>query len=349
EIERKWDEYFKMTNKPQTYYTGRRKLWITWKKPEPVAWLNVEGVVKPGQVGATKNEFGVFSIVDKPIVYFGAQKPAFKEFFLYGKRFTGRWVARLLPNPWRREMPRTEFVWLFWKPEDQTPYVISRRAVEKKWIPPKGVSCLPPEIRDKIPTNLKYWLKDNKSERIALRDELVRQLRAGKIKLEKYVYAVLQEPPEITEPITADAVLQHRWFEAEVKPVRVGPSEEYWDFRIEWRKDKPLMHFVLTKNPIDREVVVGTFRWEKDHSWMKKGEKLEYLKPGTSGNPTTDTPAYVETIDKMKVKIYESSDVFMKMDIQGKKWKGHWVAVRTDPNINLWELRKEEPSPKVGT
>jgi len=348
EIERHWENYFKMSNKPQTYFVGRRKLWITWKKPEPVSWLNVEGVVEPGQVGATKREYGVFSIVDKPKVMFGAQKAAFREFFIYGKKFNGRWVARLLPNPWREEMPNVEFVWLFWKPEDQTPYVLSQRAVRKKWIPPKGSSCLPPEIREKIPEEFKYWLKENKSERLTLRDELVKQIRKGKVKLANVsIVEFADEPPKIEKPIRAKGVLQHHWWEAEVKPVRVGPSKEHWDLRIDWDPRKPLMQFVLTDNPISNNVVAATFKWCPEKEWMKKGEKIEYLRPGTPGNPTRATPAYIEIIDKLDITIYESSDVFVKMDIRGKKLKGHWVAIRTDPRINVWELRREEAAPQV--
>ena len=41
------------------------------KARQPKVWLTVEGVVKPGQVGATKEHPGVFVIVDKGQVYFG--------------------------------------------------------------------------------------------------------------------------------------------------------------------------------------------------------------------------------------------------------------------------------------
>lgn len=183
ELEKDWETYFKLSNKPETYLVSpRRKLWVELKKPEPLAWLNVEGVVPPGKVGATRYEFGVFSIFDRPIVYPGAQKPDFCELFLYGKRFTGRWVVRLLPNPWRAEMPRRAFVWLMWKPEEQTPYVLSRRAVQKRWMPPDGISCLPPEIRQQIPEKYQYWKKKGATAR-AIRDELVKAIRRGEVKI----------------------------------------------------------------------------------------------------------------------------------------------------------------------
>ncbi|RLE66987.1 MAG: hypothetical protein DRJ38_00005, partial [Thermoprotei archaeon] len=183
-IEKNWEYYFKMTNKPQTYIASpRRKLWVEWKAPEPIEWLTVEGVVPPGKVGATKREAGVFSIVDRPTVYIGTVKPDFVEFFLYGKRFTGRWVVRLLPNPWIDEMPREKFVWLMWKPENQMPYVLSKRAVEKQWMPPAGISALPPEIRQQIPEEYQYWKAKTPKERREIRDALVEAIRKGKVKI----------------------------------------------------------------------------------------------------------------------------------------------------------------------
>jgi hypothetical protein len=184
-IEKNWDYYFKMSNDPQTYLVSpTRKLWVEYKGVEPKEWLNVEGAVKPGEVGATRYEWGVFSIVDKPIVYYGCVKPDFHELFIYGKKFTGRWVIRLLPNPWRTEQPRFAFVKLMWKPEDQMPYVLSERAVEKQWIPPYGISALPPEIRKQIPREYQYWkVKDIRKAR-EIRDKLVEAIKNGEVKIE---------------------------------------------------------------------------------------------------------------------------------------------------------------------
>jgi len=154
------------------------------------------------------------------------------------------------------------------------------------------------------------------------------------------------EPPDIERPITAPAVLQHHWWMAEVKPVRVGPSTEHWDLRIEWDKQKPLIHWILQDNPLAVDETVAIFDWCDDHGWMKKGEKLEYIPPGKPGNPTRDTPAYIEIIDKGQVRIYESSDMFMKLDIMFDELKGHFVFIRREPSMNLWTFRREEASPK---
>jgi len=336
EIEKHWERYFKLRDVPQTEITDpRRKIQVVWKKPEPIDWLNVEGVVEKGEVGATRYEYGVFSIVDRPTVYFGAQKPYFKEFFVDGRLISGRWVVRYLPNPWEK---RPAFVFLMWKPADQTPYVLSQRAVEKRWIPPPNVSALPPWIRKNIPTKYKYWFKKNTNERLAIRDELVRALRKGEVRIRG---VKLQRPPDIKEPQTGDAVLFHRWFRGQYV-IRGGPTEEYWDLFIEPFRDKPLMHFVLSRNPQFVESGINAiFKEERSHKWLDVKKTTE-LRPGTKLNPTKDTPAFLTPIDRGKITILEAGSQFVKLLISMNKLRGIWTLKKVSPHQNLWVMTKEE-------
>ncbi|MHA1615457.1 MAG: hypothetical protein ACTSYJ_11480 [Candidatus Thorarchaeota archaeon] len=152
-------------------------------------------------------------------------------------------------------------------------------------------------------------------------------------------------PPTITRPTTCRGVLQHHWWEAEKKPVRVGPSTEHWDLRIEWDEKKPLMQFVCYFNLMYVDETSAIYKECPDHEWMEKGKKREYLPPGTEGNPTKKTPAYIEIVDSGKVIIYESSDDFVKFDIRFKTLKGHFVAIRREERLNLWVIRRESPKP----
>lgn len=156
------------------------------KKAEiPAAWLDVEGATDkpdPGErppVGGTRHFPGVFLIIDKGRVHFGARRPWFFEYFLEGEFFKGRYVFRavgrtakaaptardvhrpasmeVLPRGQAEEGSRAPFYWVLMKPKDQTPYVLSDEAVRKNWLPPKGVSALPPAIRRKVPASLRYW------------------------------------------------------------------------------------------------------------------------------------------------------------------------------------------------
>jgi len=78
---------------------------------------------------------------------------------------------------------RTEAAWLLIKPIDQTPYTISRRAVEEAWVPPKGVSGLPKAVRGEIPPAWRYWLMEDEGERRQMRDALVQALEEGDVAL----------------------------------------------------------------------------------------------------------------------------------------------------------------------
>ncbi len=136
------------------------------KKPEPVAWFEVEGVTPPGSVGATKEFPGVFHIIDRGTVEYGTQKPYFHEYFLsQGKlkgricfRMIGRELAQalalvdhevaailrleeqvdlagkgLLPPGVEEEEPRVPYYWVLMQPLDQTPYVLSKGAISQNF------------------------------------------------------------------------------------------------------------------------------------------------------------------------------------------------------------------------
>lgn len=70
--------------------------------PEPFEWLEFEGVTPPGSVGATKNYPGVFHIIDRGTVEYGAQKPWFHEYFYHGKGLNYRVVFRRIANIWKK-------------------------------------------------------------------------------------------------------------------------------------------------------------------------------------------------------------------------------------------------------
>jgi len=230
-----------------------------------------------------------------------------------------------------------------WKPEDQTPYVLTQRAVRKGWIPPYSISCLPPSTRSRIPDKFKYWEKEITIERKQSRDELVKAIKSHSIKLSTIYWQGMAELPEISESIKAKGVLQHRWFESTSKPIRTGPSTEYFELRIEWKKDKPLMQFILSKNLLESKSMNAVFKWCLTKDWMTKGTKgPELIKPGTPGNPTKATPAYIETLDTFSVDISEVTDVYMKMVFEGKKLKGTYIARKPEESMNLWRIEKEE-------
>jgi len=78
---------------------------------------------------------------------------------------TRPWYFRLLKTreEWT-ELQREASVWFLWLGLPKSiPYVFSKRNLQKKeevFLPPKGESCLPPWIEERIPDDLRYWEKD---------------------------------------------------------------------------------------------------------------------------------------------------------------------------------------------
>jgi len=325
EIEKNWSKYCKLTDQPLSpKEVLHRAIYAELKDPEPVEWLNFEGVVPPGEVGARVKEHGVFNIVDRGKVWYGAVKPYFVEFFFKGKRLTGRWILRMITNPWKEDIPGREFVWLFWKPMDQTPYVLSERAVEKRWIPPIGISCLPPWIRDKIPDEYKYWLKKSKNEALKTRDELVEAIKAKKIRLQAGSYEVY-----------------HIWWTK--RPIiRRGPSQEYWLLHLQF-PEKTVM-WMLTEDPT-WTLPVTAKQVSFPSEILPRDWEVKKIPPGTKPNPMKDTPMYIQLVDKGKATLISHHPQSSKFRLEGKKLNKVMFIWREDPNSNMWVLEESTLPP----
>jgi len=97
---------------------------------QPKVWLTVKGQIEAGGIGATKYKPADFEIVSSGIVKFGVQKHDFHEYFLYPDKkwaqsdLKGRWIASYIPRPSHYERAgEGKFMWGFWRPNDQRPYV----------------------------------------------------------------------------------------------------------------------------------------------------------------------------------------------------------------------------------
>lgn len=178
-IEKAWKTSFKLNNEPGM---EGKKLLVHAKAPGPNEWLTFEGVVAPGEVGATKTKPGVFSIWDHGQIEFGCQKSKYHEYFLAGRLFDGRWLIRQLPAS-SRSRPGGAFIWLCWKAKEPRPYVLSKGAVDKVWIGPQNISSLPGDVRKQIPSEFKYWKHESKKERLQIRKELVLAIGKEEIRL----------------------------------------------------------------------------------------------------------------------------------------------------------------------
>jgi len=292
---KKWD------NKCTKLFKDHNKVQCVRKATESLEWLTVEGVVPPGEVGATKYEYGVFSIVDKGECVVTVAKPYFYEIWFYGEKLKGRYVVRKIARP---EKPGEPLYLNFWKTKDQIPYVLTKRAVEEGWIPPKGVSALPPEFKRQVPNQFKYWLKDSESERRKIRDEYVKQ-----VKLEKARFA-----------------LHYRIFKGP-KHIREGPSKAYWDLYIN------NIRFICDSNPLE-----GTATAIRDTS--EAIDRQGKIKVGEKDNPYKSLEGWDIIIEKGDAFILQDNPMWFKARVG----KIYIAAKREDLNSDIWVLKPVQSS-----
>jgi len=162
------------------------------KTPEPWPWMDVEGRTKdpePGKappVGGTANFPGVYHIVDKGKVEWGAQKPDYHEYFLGGGNLKGRIVFReagvekAVPGG-DEGGPHGKAQFMAVIPKDQTPHVLSGDAVNSGWMPPPKMSALPDSVKREIPDRYHYWTMGDKAK--SVRDALVKAIKDGDVKI----------------------------------------------------------------------------------------------------------------------------------------------------------------------
>lgn len=170
------------------------------KQPHPKEWLKIRGVIPKGQVGE-----GVHVPEDRGRVEYGAKKSHMIEYFLHGKKYKGRFVAAMIPNPYA-DSPK--FIWFFSKPEDQIPYVLSTRAKSEAWLPPSGISALPKNIRSDVPGELRYWESSGAAAQ-EKRKELMEHFKEKSFSSEESITEALPEEVSIiqTESVSEDVEL----------------------------------------------------------------------------------------------------------------------------------------------
>lgn len=310
------------------------------------AWIGFEGVVKPGDVGATKEFPGVFNLVDRGAVQFGAQKPWVHEYFFNssGKGgLSGRYIFRQLraealqrrkqfvvPPAAEAEF-REEAAWFFIKAVDQTPYVLSNRAVSDAWLPPKGVSALPRDVRKRVPLDLRYWETSGK-------EALERRRELRKLFLKEDIV-------KAAAPEKVPFVLQwHGFRKRGEKPVRAGVTHQHYDVRFDFN-EPTLRHWVLSESPLEHDETVGYFKRGPQKEAMEAEGEFE---PGDKLglNPTKESRAFVKILDKGSAKVFvdDMDGGVLKVRFAGKRLKGMWLFERRD--AAEWHVRKVAEAPK---
>ena len=291
------------------------KIFCVKKGKEPYEWLDIEGVTKPREIepepGGTRYYPGIFVEIDSGVYYPGAQKPYFKEYFLDSKKWKGRFVFRLVAG-----LKGTKAVsnWLYWKPTDQSPYVLSSRAIKDNWLPIEG-SAMPPEWERKLPEELAYW---NAKE------------RKKKIELRKLAHQYLKKKELLSEEKEETFILTNRNWKGQYV-VRGIPFEDY-HLKIKSKK------FHLDKDPSSKmpEVGLSALAFEGKEGYFKPGKK----DPKTEVNPNLKIPAFIEVIDEGKAEIIADEPLYLHVRFKGKSLKGLYYLRRTSRESEFWTFKK---------
>jgi len=287
------------------------KVFCVKKGKEPFEWLRIEGVTSPREIepepGGTRFYPGIFVIIDEGVYYPGAQKPYFKEYFLQGKKWKGRIVFRQVAG-----LKGTKAVasWLYWKPDDQTPYVLSSRAIRDNWFPAEG-SAMSPEWEQKLPAELQFW-KADKDKRVE-----TRKLARAYLLKRKLLSA------------SGNFVLSHRHWKGQ-HVIRGQPVED-WHLKIE---DK---QFHLDNDPTrEFEGGISALEFSGLPGLFASGEKA----PKTGVNPNRKLPAFVDVLDSGMVEIIADEPLYLHVRFKGSKLKGLHFFVRTSKDAQFWAFKK---------
>ena len=285
-------------------------------------------------VGATRAFPGVLVIMDQGTLTLGARKPYFFEYFPHERKLLpGRIVFRLvarvksatyaallkeqgalvLEPGVEEETPRTAGYWVYSTP-DPLPYVLSDEALDKGWLPPKGVAALPYDVMKAAPPEMRYWEMGNEDERKEAREKMI----------EWYEGRAKKSFP------VPKASRRFKLFEQTYKGpvvIRFGPSTLLYWFLI----DEPRLVLSLENSPLLRSEIAGIEAEERFFQalWDEKDFEPE---PGTLLNPTKETPSRIRLIDEGQVSVLEEEPGFLRLKLAGSKLSGYFNIVWEDPD-----------------
>lgn len=242
--------------------------------------------------------------------------------------------AVLPPSEAAVERPLGGQQWLAIQPDDVTPYVISPDAAKKKWMPPLGVSALPKAVRSQIPEAFRFWTKRSVAEARTTRDELVEAICKGEVKINSGAPYKVQKATQLD----AAFVLQEQSWKGQTQ-VRAGPSKRLWYLRIDIGRPKVIV-LQFHANPLDGGELAAVVDEGRKASMAVEGP----IKPGHYLNPTKNTPSVIEVLDKGKAKVLSLSKDFIKVEIEGRKFKGLFGVTR---NNGEWLMAPTKAAPET--
>lgn len=326
------DMYFELSNrKTLERYSFKIKEKETYKEFGQQFNQKILAVKKPSQhitqmnINGNKKSFRLYNILDQGFYELGTDKPFFKEYLIDGKIFKGRYIYRKLPRSGNlKDAGKVPWVWFFWKPENQTPYILSARASRKQdWpIGKDAASWLSDEWEQKIPDEYRWWLQNLDRKESAL---MIKEARKH-----------LLEKNEISEEYEEKIkfTLDRHWWEGK-KEIRDLPIE-HWDLRLSNGRE-----WTLDKNPVlNPKDINAKYQMRHDIKSNLEVNDDKIIPPGKEGNPNKKIPAHVDTLDNGTATIVADDENSMSIELDGKHLKGLFSFRNTDKEENQWVMNK---------
>lgn len=336
------------------------RLFATPKSRQPVEWLELgDAVVEPGDVGATRNEPGVYIEVARPKVEWGLQKPAAHEYFVTGEAdFAGRLTFRLLQGDAGAGEDvghgSSETFWTCGFAKDVLPSVLDRRSVRTRSMPPLGQSGMPRSLMQATPREFRFWEADSEREAREVRDALVAERfftsenvvvvdgEFRRVERKVLVEAYDPEEGELGELEKAaarvDFSLAWQWWKGQTV-VRAAPSRQIWHLAIE-KPGGGVYDFQLQRDPLSGEEVISAVLLDAGKELLGfEGD----VPPGTevggvAMNETKATPSSVELVDRGRAELLEDGRTFKRVRFRGEKLRGLFSLVAEETGSDLWQF-----------
>ena len=288
---------------------SNKKILTQIKHPMSAAWLDYERNIPAGAVGATSELGGIMVIMDKGRCQFGAQKSYFHEYWLDGERIKNRRmiVRKLATRPeWGT---KESFAWLtFFSKSGETPYTISRRALNQNWMPPSGTSALPQNVKVQIPKDRQYWRAKNAK---AVRDQLVDDIgkRRTSLKLSPglqfAVKRVWHKGPEVQRGL---------------------PVTRYWLLLYSGNKVLDAWDFGQDNDPLEGGAILARRRESKEmDQLLKETGELPSTHPASQTQKLKNS---FDTSDSGSAQVTKDSEGQLHLKLSGRKLNGTFVFIK---------------------
>jgi len=303
---------------------------------QPKIWLEVEGVVPKGEVGATKTKPGVFYRWNWGRVWFGAQKPYFHEYFLYSEAKNPlfpyhKWVrvivravnVNIIDPETKVPKPGTELMWRVLIPGDQTPYCL-KRGMKKKWVPPKNYIPVPPEWRKgELYEKWYKWVKEQWEKGKETKEEIPPEAKKEK---EAKTQELLFKTKFVVQflswmgPVHVRGIPNMRWFFRFID--EDGSVKSFFSYN-DFTRFSPCAF--VSEGKVDKK----WFNFEGD---IQPGEHPTY-------NPTEKLVSHMKIIDKGSCEVetdtVEGAKIYT-FHLEGKRLKGTFVLAQEEEKSKIW-------------